>query len=238
MTNSESGARSPQSQKPLWKNLAKWFLALLGPVIVGVSVAWITGTFEGRPPHPPKLTEERYVRPFSREGLLQKPYRITQTFQNGECTNHSQYSTDPEALGCGSGGQILDPCWQAINPETAVTLTVCLRDPWDPRVKAIKNSNTWDELGPGKGDPQPWALEIRDPSNSKSTLQCAWVGGLGDGGIAGMRENWRCSPPGEDVPTSGAIGKITRSHTEPWTVLYARENSPEVLRAEIITIWH
>ncbi|GAA0327834.1 hypothetical protein GCM10010302_78510 [Streptomyces polychromogenes] len=211
--------------------------------MVGVAVAWITGTFEERPPQPPKLTEERYVRPFSEEDHLRKPYQITQTFETGECPIHSLYSTDPQALRCGAES-IHDPCWQGFK------LVVCLRSPWDPDVAAIKNATVPDVGAEPTAEDVPswalpfrdvWALEIRDPSNPKSTLQCARVGGLTEV-IAGMAVHWRCNTPGrhdpEDLPAGSLIGEITRSQTKPWTVFYTSEDSSEVLRAEIVTVWH
>lgn len=239
MTNSEPGA-SPQrpAGNPWWKHLGKWFAALLGPVIVGVAVAWITGVFEEHPPRPPKLTVEKYLRPFSDDGRLEKPYRVTRRFQTGECPGPSYLSSDPEALRCGAGSYVLDPCWTWGWEREAA----CFNTPWDHKAWAITNprmTNAWASADKSL----PWALEIRDPTH-KSTLHCTAASGAADF-IAGMRRNWYCTLPGKEAPygesvaaTGYALGDITRSLTKPWSIPYAANSSSEVLKADIITVWH
>lgn len=233
MTNPESGASSQQTPgKPWWKYLGTWLVvALLSPVIAGIAVAWITGMFEEHPPRPPKLTEERYVRPFSADGRLQNPYRVTRAFQTGDCWMYSTYSSDPDALRCTAADETLDPCWSWSE------VAVCFNSPWDPGVTAIKTA-TRPSAGPQEDkDALPWALEIRDPSHENSTLRCSFVGGA-ISTVAGMRANWMCSLPGKNTPIGSALGDVTRSQTKPWTVLYNQDGSSEVLKADVITVWH
>ncbi|MER7468403.1 hypothetical protein [Streptomyces sp. NPDC097981] len=207
-------------------------VALLGPVIVGVAVAWLTGVFKEHP-RPQKLTEEKYLRPFTDYGHLERPYRVTRRYQKGDCPGPSWISSDPQSIRCGAEDQILDPCWSYGVDTEAVAF--CFKSPWDHDVSAITHpsmTNQWPSADKGL----PWALEIRDPSH-KSTLQCVAGGGTATY-VAGMRGNWDCHLPGEDRSAGSALDGITRSQTKPWTVRYASEDSSEVLKADIITVWY
>ncbi|MFF7082353.1 hypothetical protein [Streptomyces lavendulae] len=200
-------------------------------MIVGVTVAWLTGVFQEHP-RPQKLTEEKYLRPFTDYGHLEKPYRVAHRYQNGEC-NPSWISSDPDSLRCGAEGKILDPCWTyGVDTEA---IAFCFNSPWDHDVSVITHprmTHQWEEASKDL----PWALEIRDPAN-KTTLQCTALGGTAPY-VAGMRGNWDCHLPGNDRSTGSAVGNITRSQTRPWTVHYASNNSAEVLKTDIITVWH
>ncbi|MEU9237145.1 hypothetical protein [Streptomyces subrutilus] len=182
----------------------------------------------------PLLTSERHVRPFTDEGELRPPFEDSRKVKEGRCDAASLSSTDPAAWRCGfeeeNGSALADPCW------TYALKAVCLRSPWDPQALIIENV----DLAPRahlstKPGTLPWALEIKDPVGG-DTLRCSWAGGA-TATIAQQRVNWRCTDDDDEV-IGDAAGDVTQSKSAPWTVLYSPDDSSEVQKAEILTVWY
>ncbi|MCX4515939.1 hypothetical protein OHA27_38130 [Streptomyces sp. NBC_01619] len=229
MSDPESSSQRGTSGRRWWQHVWVWFAGLVAAIISAIVPAWITGLLEPDPPAPPRLTNVRYIVPFSGDGKLQSPYRAARKLKAGECPSHSFQSSDPEALRCFAEGNVLDPCW------THALTAVCLGSPWDHNATVIEQAT--NTAGPPDQSHRtvPWALEIRDPV-SGATLQCAALPGA-QRTVAGQRMNWGCDNE-HGKPAGNGVGSPTRSDEKPWTVLYNAEGATDVRRADVLTVWN
>ncbi|MGW6844463.1 hypothetical protein [Streptomyces sp. NPDC054958] len=224
-----------RQHKPWWKHVWVWVATVIAGIASTVIAAVITEKIDNNDPPKPRLTKERYVRPFTDEGALRPPFKAdpSRTAKGGHCDAASLSSTDPAAWRCGYGtpiSNLADPCW------THALKAVCLLSPWDPDVLIIDEVKLAPRVQVStKEGTQPWALEIKDPVGG-DTLRCSWAGGA-TSLIAGKRVNWRCMND-DDTVIGDAAGDVVQSKSAPWTVLYSPGNSSEVQKAEILTVWY
>lgn len=126
---------------------------------------------------------------------------------------------------------MIDPCWSW----GAANKVACPDSPWDSTTLVITDP-LFDGPPATTTGVTPWALEIRDPTNSTQILRCVFSGGTG-GVVAGMRINWHCSRPDQKDPVGYAIGDPHISSDKPWTVFYEPSNSSEAVEAVVSVAW-
>jgi hypothetical protein len=211
-----------------------WLGGIIVTALVTGVVGHITGGWFNSPSHVVTgqgPTQVRLMQPFSTEGKLLPPYKVSSTARGGSCIN-SYESSDPDALRCFAGNQVADPCW------SYGSQVACLGAPWDAKAFLIINPAIHAEPRASIG-PVPWALEIDDPAKPTQTLDCGFAGGTAAEIVAGLRANWDCFRAGE-FNSKGFVGyalgtpQATKSR---WTVFYAAADKSQAVEAQVVIAW-
>jgi hypothetical protein len=233
----ESGPDTLNGLRVAGKGIRKSILWLAGIIVTALVtgvVGQITGGWFSSSPHlntGQGPTQVRLMQPFSAEGKLLPPYKVSSMARGGSCIN-SYESSDPDALRCFTGNQVADPCWSYGNQ------VACLGAPWDANALLILNPAIHAKARVSIG-PVPWALEIDNPANSHQILECGFAGGTAAEIVAGLRANWDCFREGEFNP-KGFVGYALgtpQTTTRKWTVFYAAANNSQAVEAKVVIAW-
>lgn len=148
-----------------------------------------------------------------------------------------------DALLCGSGHLLYDPCWFTYGYSNGLmggAMVECVETPWSPTGIALHMTNLtqWEKDGrvakrrPPLAKADPWALELSGGE------RCVFVAGA-TYTVAGERANYFCArhslPSGKHVD-GWVIGDIDRT-SQPWVVSYAPAGAAETQQIHVRRAW-
>jgi hypothetical protein len=153
------------------------------------------------------------VRPVNTKGELASGYRVTKTYNDGDCWTESLAVSD--TYRCMANNLIYDPCWAESGARLRV---VCPGAPWEHRVIRM---NLADKLPKLSGYSGPaWGVQLMTGN------QCVFLTGTA-GDVGGERINYDCTK--NQVVLTGTVG---RRH-DPWRIQTAVLDGMRYVRGKV-----
>jgi hypothetical protein len=232
------------------------WLVVLAPVVVGLTIAIATRTWQPWSNTRSDSTEVRLFDPVPRGTLMPRFTKVS--YERGTCNASSNVDPAPEVARCFSRRFILDPCWGALGDKLT-----CVVSPWSnqavmltvtrytffigkpPHYKTI-DWNPRSALPPPDApfaeghdtdnvveSQPPWAMQLENGD------RCVMVSGA-TYTIAGQRANYICDPTGDfaqEADGAWVIGYPDKSRRL-WEVAYLRADSSETRRTSVSMAWY
>ncbi|NQX16848.1 hypothetical protein [Rathayibacter sp. VKM Ac-2857] len=203
--------------------------AFLGPAI-GDFYTWVKEQLIGRTI---TSTEVRQLNVVDYNGALRTGYEISET-ASGSCGAESMRLVGQNAYRCAFDSQLADPC---LARDEGLSV-FCLSDPWTMSGVLIELDTpvTRDPSQTEDASGTPWALQVADPRDDRTTWRCLSSEGNATSEVSGNRSSWSCVTQ-DGSGMAHALNDVIKNDAGPWRVLFSDETAPDIIEADIVTAW-